>query len=145
MNRVPTRNATAAGAEAWKLLFEFVFSLDAYWEERSREFGLPHLQTFALFLLNEPMPMHELAAKCKCDPSTLTGVVDRLEAKGLVERRPSPSDRRVKVLTLTDEGHALRSQIVEVAYEPHPAIAALPPADQRALRDILRKAFASPT
>jgi DNA-binding MarR family transcriptional regulator len=88
--------------------------------------------------------MHELAERCKCDPSTLTGVVDRLEARGFVERRSSPDDRRVKVLTLTDEGKAMRGQILVVAHDPHPAIAALPAADQRALRDIFRKAFAAP-
>lgn len=141
MHPVRERGATVAGVEAWKLLFEFFLSLETYWEERAREFGLPEQQTFAVFLLDEPMPMNELAARCKCDPSTLTGVVDRLEARGLVERRPSSSDRRVKVLTLTDEGQALRSRIVEAAYEPHPAFASLAPADQRALRDILRKVF----
>ena len=48
--------------------------------------------------------MRKLAQKLKCEPSNVTGIVDRLEARGLVERRPDPADRRVKVAAATDEG-----------------------------------------
>ena len=50
------------------------------------------------------------------------------------------NDRRVKALTLTPAGVALRNQVMAVMSEPPDAIAALPPADQRALRDILARA-----
>ena len=75
-----------------------------------------------------------------CDASNVTGIVDRLEARGLVERRPDPGDRRVKMLALTDEGVALRDEIVRRLAMPPEPLAALPRADQRALRDILRLA-----
>jgi MarR family transcriptional regulator, organic hydroperoxide resistance regulator len=142
MSTVRTGGTTAAGVEAWRLLFGFFWTLEDYWGSCSRKLGLPKMQAYALMLLDEPMPMNQLAAKCDCDPSTLTGVVDRLEARGYVERRPSPVDRRVKLLAVTDAGASVRERVFDVAYEPHPAFAALSAADQRALRDILRRALA---
>ncbi|HEU0199199.1 MAG TPA: MarR family transcriptional regulator [Burkholderiaceae bacterium] len=53
-----------------------------------------------------------LARTIGFDTSTIAGVVDRLEARGLVRRNPSPDDRRVRQLTLTDEGLALLEQTV---------------------------------
>jgi MarR family transcriptional regulator, organic hydroperoxide resistance regulator len=84
--------------------------------------------------------MSALAERLFCDASNVTGLVDRLEARGLVERRSSEHDRRVKALTLTPAGVALRDQVLAVMGEPPEAIAALPVADQRALRDILARA-----
>ena len=132
-------------AEAWGLLFEFVTSLDPYWAEIAGEFGLSSAQGHALLLLQpgEGIPMNEVAKLCHCDPSNLTGIVDRLEARGLVARRPAEHDRRVKLICLTKEGTALRARALARVYQPHPAIASLSSADQRALRDILRRAFAS--
>ena len=49
-------------------------------------------------------PCGKLAQKLKCEPSNVTGIVDRLEARGLVERRPDPADRRVKLAAATEEG-----------------------------------------
>ena len=51
--------------------------------------------------------MRKLAQKLKCEPSNVTGIVDRLEARGLVERRPDPADRRVKLAAATDEGRRM--------------------------------------
>ena len=63
-----------------------------------------------------------------------------MEARGLIERRDSPSDRRVKLIALTGDGTEARARVLDRLYEPPAAIAALSPADQRALRDILRRA-----
>lgn len=53
-----------------------------------------------------------LARTVGLDTSTLGGVVDRLEARGLVVRNASPDDRRVRLLTLTDAGFALLQSAV---------------------------------
>jgi DNA-binding MarR family transcriptional regulator len=45
------------------------------------------------------------------DTSTIAGVIDRLEARGLVQRQASPADRRVRQLTLTDAGRGLLNAI----------------------------------
>ena len=64
-------------------------------------------------LVSGPRPMGELAGRLSCDASNVTGLTDRLEARGLVERRPSPGDRRVKVLLLTEEGHRVHRALWE--------------------------------
>jgi DNA-binding MarR family transcriptional regulator len=86
--------------------------------------------------------MSELADALYCHASNVTGIVDRLESRGLVERRPGAGDRRVRTLVLTTEGAEVRAQVVALLSEPPEAIARLPEADQRALRDILRLALA---
>lgn len=88
------------------------------------------------------VPMSAVAERLFCDASNVTGMVDRLEARGLLERREDPRDRRVKRITLTDEGAAVRERVLERLYEPPAAIARLSRADQRALRDLMRRAVA---
>ena len=52
-----------------------------------------------------------LARSIGLDTSTVAGVIDRLESRGLMVRNSSPDDRRVRLLTLTDEGLALLDEI----------------------------------
>jgi DNA-binding MarR family transcriptional regulator len=87
------------------------------------------------------MTMKELAAVLWCDASNVTGIIDRLEARGLVERRPSEHDRRVKCLVLTAAGKRLRRKLDERFNDSPPAIAALSNADQLALGEILNRAL----
>ena len=84
--------------------------------------------------------MSALAERLFCDASNVTGIADRLEARGLVRRQPAAGDRRVKALTITPAGVRLRQQVVELMSQPPEAIAALSEDDQRALRDILARA-----
>ena len=57
--------------------------------------------------------MSELAEALNCDNSNVTGIVDRLEDRGLVERRSATHDRRVKMLVVTPRGAELRAQLAE--------------------------------
>ncbi|GGD43438.1 MarR family winged helix-turn-helix transcriptional regulator [Sinisalibacter lacisalsi] len=57
-----------------------------------------------------------LAADIAYDKVTIGGVIDRLAAKGLVDRRPSPTDRRAKALSLTPEGTALLVRVRPVVW-----------------------------
>ena len=106
----------------------------------AHEFELAPQQLYALKLLKEPLSMGELAGRLACDSSNVTGITDRLEQRGLVERRGADYDRRVKLLVLTDDGRAIRGAIMERMSEPPELIKRLPAADQRALRDILKRA-----
>lgn len=54
-----------------------------------------------------PRTQGQLAIACGCEPPTITGSVRKLEAAGLVVRRPSPTDGRVTIVELSDNGHAL--------------------------------------
>ena len=107
------------------------------------EFDLSPGQAAALQRLDpaEPVPMGQLAAALRCDNSNVTGLVDRLEEHGLVERQTGAHDRRVKQLAVTERGAAVRDQLRDRLYAAPGALASLPREDQRTLRDILKRAL----
>ena len=112
----------------------------AHYAARAAELDLTPTQAQALRVLTHgPLPMGELASRMTCDASTITGVSDRLEARGLLERVPSPGDRRVKVLTLTDQGRVLHHQLWRRLMHRSPASHGLDEQEQRTLRDLLRR------
>jgi DNA-binding MarR family transcriptional regulator len=128
--------------EAWALMFELFVQQKPRHIAIAAEFDLSPMQAYALRLLEPgtPLAMSDLADALHCDASNVTGIVDRLEARGLIARRGADHDRRVKMLVVTERGAALRERLNARLSEPPPAIAALSVADQRALRDILRRA-----
>ena len=85
-------------------LYQLVERLRGEHEEAAAAAGLTAAQATLLTLLSEPMSMRQFAELMGCDASNVTGIVDRLEAKSLVERRADPADRRVKRLARTNEG-----------------------------------------
>lgn len=87
--------------------------------------------------------MSELAESWGCDASYVTALADGLQTRGLAERRPHPTDRRVKTIVLTPEGRAKRERALELLSEPPSAFASLTGAEQRQLRDLLRKLVAA--
>jgi DNA-binding MarR family transcriptional regulator len=107
------------------------------------EFDLSPPQVMALRHLDpaEPRPMSELAVSLRCDNSNVTGIVDRLEDRGLVERRPAEHDRRVKMLRITERGAQVRASLSARMSEPPEPLANLSLEDQQALRDIMRRAL----
>jgi len=140
---VAAKPASNVAREAWKLLFGLAKAKHAVLGVRLAELDLTHVQAHALRLLEpeRPLAMSELADALYCHASNVTGIVDRLESRGLVERRPGAGDRRVKTLALTDAGAEIRASVVELLSEPPAEIAALSAGDQRALRDVLRRAL----
>jgi DNA-binding MarR family transcriptional regulator len=130
--------------ETWSLLQQVVFSQRPRWIAVIREYDLVPPHWIALQTLDEPKPMGELAKQLACDNSNVTWITDRLEERGLVERRPAPHDRRVKLLVVTEKGRRLREEIEARLAEPPPPIASLSREDQRTLRDILRRAAEHP-
>jgi DNA-binding MarR family transcriptional regulator len=107
------------------------------------EFELSPPQVMALRQRDpdEPKPMSELAIALRCDNSNVTGIVDRLEDRGLVERRSATHDRRVKMLAVTERGAEVRERLAERLEQAPGPLARLSPEDQRALRDIMRRAL----
>ncbi|HEV7563969.1 MAG TPA: MarR family transcriptional regulator [Solirubrobacterales bacterium] len=124
--------------EAWRLMVGLVYP--PRFLEIARKLGLTPPGLGALKLLDEPRTMSEIAGFLHCDPSNVTGIVDGLEEKGLAERRPSERDRRVKLIDLTAEGRRLRTRLTREMEKPPAWIEALSDSDQRALRDLLRRA-----
>jgi DNA-binding MarR family transcriptional regulator len=126
------------------LVHHLVNAWDAYLEARVREMdvGLTGRQATALWMANQPLSMGELSTQLACDPSSATGIVDRLERKGLVRRVADPADRRAKRVELTPDGRKLRRRIEQRVMAARPSIAGLTKAEQRQLRDLLQKAMA---
>ena len=110
-------------------------------ESCSAAHGLSAQQAISLFQLVDAgsIPMRDLSGRIGCDPSYVTGIADRLEALGLVQRLPSTDDRRVKLLVVTDEGFAMRAQLVDEVNGVTPGFSALTPPEQECLLGLLTK------
>jgi DNA-binding MarR family transcriptional regulator len=133
---------TDPAAEAWKLMFRIFMASKPQRMHVAHELGLSPMQLHALSVLQpgEEVPMSALAEQLVCDASNVTGIVDRLEARGLIERRADARDRRVKMLALTSEGVGLREEATRRMMQPPPELAALSRRDQRTLLELLRRA-----
>jgi DNA-binding MarR family transcriptional regulator len=133
-------NKTQA-CEAWKLLMKLFFTQRADLPTLAAEFELSPAQCHVLHLIepNQPVPMGQIAESLACDASNVTGLVDRLESRGLVRRQPSAGDRRIKVLELTQAGARLRSIVMERMTEPPEILGRLSPEEQRELVRILKR------
>jgi DNA-binding MarR family transcriptional regulator len=106
----------------------------------SREFGLTGPQCYLLIQLDpaNPVTMVALAEAKDCDPSNITGLVDKLEMKGYIQRQPDPKDRRVKMIVVTEAGSKVRWQLLARLSEPPPSVAVLSQTDKKILYRILR-------
>ena len=144
MATTPTAPRTSAASEAWRLLHQLFMTQKPRFMAIASEFDLWPPQIMALQRLEpgRPLAMNELATQLGCDNSNVTGIIDRLEDRGLVERRSAKHDRRLKLVHVTVEGITLRERLMARLYDEVPApIASLSPDDQRMLRDVLRRAL----
>ena len=133
--------SSAAAREAWSLFWRIFVADKPRRGATLQELGLAPMQAAALTRLDEPLPMSALATALMCDNSNVTGIVDRLEALGLVERRPAEHDRRVKTVALTERGREVRGVVQQRMSQPPPPIAGLSEEDAVALRGILQRAL----
>jgi DNA-binding MarR family transcriptional regulator len=80
------------------------------------ERGLTAVQLAALYRIDEhgELAMGKVAHVLHCDPSNVTGIVDRLVMHKLVTRQECPTDRRAKTITLTAEGKKVVDQIMAI-------------------------------
>lgn len=126
-------------AELVGLFFSVMSRMKQHFAERSAEFDLSPAQAMAVRELEGPLSMRELAERLYCDASNVTGIVDRLEERGLVERQMLPGDRRVKQLVLTDAGRALRAAHQERLSDDVPLVSSLSPSERQVLADLFRR------
>lgn len=101
--------------------------------------ALPAIKALRLLPVDEPLAMRQLAARLRCDNSYVTSVVDTLEAHGLARRQPHPTDRRIKVIVLTDAGRALAGRAQEIVARPPAGFADLSDDEIETLCRVLRK------
>lgn len=133
---------------AWKALLDLVG-----WSGRrpprfptvAMELGLAPKQLGLLWRLapGATLSMREIGERLFCDASYVTDLVDRLEDRALIERRPSPDDRRVTLIALTPKGERHRKRALELLYEPPAEFAALDEDEIRRLSELLGKVVAA--
>jgi DNA-binding MarR family transcriptional regulator len=131
----------AVAADAWRAIFDFIVATAAQRNRAIGEMGLTPNDSRALTSLDlqKGRTMGSLAEDWKSDASTVTWIVDRLEARGLVQRKPHPTDRRARLVVLTPAGARLKRKNFERMYIPPPALLELEMDELIALRDAVKK------
>lgn len=101
--------------------------------EETQAQGITPVQYAALFATQQQpgLDQRTLAGSIGFDTSTIGGVIDRLEKRGLIERQASPTDRRVRLLQVTPAGQALLDEVIPAMLKAQQRILAPLPADQR--------------
>ncbi len=138
---VPGHRYASGAEELWAL----VIASFSGWEQRVNEaaeaVGLSPVSAWALVQLDPkaPVSQKELAARLKCNPSTVVDPTDRLEQAGLVIRRPNPRDRRVNVLVVTARGATVRKRLIARLLDPPDAFSRMPVGEQERFREVMRE------
>jgi DNA-binding MarR family transcriptional regulator len=128
-----------SSSDPWSLLVKVFFAQRASLPPLAAELRLSPAQCHLLHLIepDRPLPMGQVAETLACNAANVTGLVDRLESRGLVRRSPSVEDRRVKVLVLTPTGARLRALLHDRMTAPPPALERLSVRERRVLVRIL--------
>ncbi|WP_228266104.1 MarR family winged helix-turn-helix transcriptional regulator [Microlunatus elymi] len=138
MSRQPAGPNDAA-VRAWRELRNLVQSNDRR-RRVADALGMSFIRSKALRrLAQEPMSMRRLAEELATDRPYTTVFVDDLEQRGLVVRRPDPSDRRGKIVHLTPAGRKVAEQAELILDTPPDAFTRLSAAELRRLEEILQK------
>ena len=125
--------------DVWLLMSDLVLD-NTRRREVSDALGMSFGRTRAIRrLARRPMSMRELADAMGIDPPNASVLVTDLEAQGIVERRPHPTDGRAKVVEATAKGKALAHKADEILATPPAAVSALSPEELETLRDLLSR------
>ncbi|WP_347813836.1 MarR family transcriptional regulator [Allobranchiibius sp. GilTou38] len=130
-----------SAAQAWALMQQFVSAQNRHEElAKALGFGLGAGRGKVLFQLRHgPSTLSQIADAHGFDAPYATLVVDKLQAHGLVERRPHPEDGRRKLVALTDAGHAAVATADAILLRTPGALADLGDDQARALADLLQR------
>jgi DNA-binding MarR family transcriptional regulator len=135
-----SRQSDPLTLEVVDLMARLVSLFHKEYEEAAAARSLTGAQAKVLALLRRgPMPMRHIAQTLSCEPSNITGIVDRLESRGFVTREADPQDRRVKLVAATEAGREAAEELrdsLDFAREP---LAALAAEERAALRDLLHR------
>lgn len=137
----PTAGDAATLADLMYLVMRRIWD---HAEERLAPHSLTLKHNWALHALDEPMSMSALAERMGVDASYVTTIADQLEERGLIERQPHPTDRRIKSLALTSEGRRLRQQLASELWTDVPALDALTDVERERLATLLAKVAGGP-
>lgn len=87
-----------------------------YYESKLATFNITPVQFYVLSVLwdNDEIKFKDLAIRLEMDGATLTGILDRMEKRGFIQRKADPDDRRSVLICLTDKSKELRPQMIEI-------------------------------
>jgi MarR family transcriptional regulator, lower aerobic nicotinate degradation pathway regulator len=108
--------------------------------EECKAFDLTPVQYAALIAIHTHpgIDATRLSAVIAFDRSTLGSVIERLQAKDFIERKPAPEDKRIKLLYLTKSGAAILREIIPAVERAQARmLEPLKPADRKALMGLL--------
>jgi len=143
--RIPD-DLPAPGSEQLRLVLEAKLGLlgiadrlRQHWTSHAASVGLSTAQVNVLLLMKpgDAVPMHSLAGQLDHDASNFSTLVDRLERRGVLERRADPGDRRVRALALTPQGERLRASFWQGLVEDPSPLGSLPANELRTLIALL--------
>jgi len=124
------------------LIHEVAKQMKRHFEDEARrhDITLPQWRTLGELVMNEGATQAQLAARIDVDPMTMSGILNRLEKRGLIDRSPDPADSRAKLARLTPEGEHLfltARELGAAMYET--ALAGVSKADQEVVIAVLSK------
>jgi DNA-binding MarR family transcriptional regulator len=128
-------------SELFELIDQTAKNLRYIQRQTVGESGLTPPQYSVLHLLweRDERPFKEFAEFLLCSRATITGIIDTLERKGLVERKPNPEDRRSLLATLTDKGRALQQETPSLENIYNTCCNVLSPIEMQQLSFLLNK------
>jgi DNA-binding MarR family transcriptional regulator len=130
---------TDLARRAWRAMSEIVLDHDRK-VAVSDALGLSWARVLVLRrLAAQPLTLRALAERMASDPPYVTLMVDDLEERGLVQRRPHPEDRRAKLVQLTAAGRAAAARADAILDEPPAALRDVPAQDLAALLRVLER------
>ena len=116
------------------LLSTAAHSLQTELTARLEHIGLtPRDQCVLIKALEGEQTQIRLAERCQLDKTTMVVTIDKLEQRGLVERRPSPTDRRARIIAVTEAGRALAEEGHSLVEAIHASVLDSLPEDERAV------------
>ena len=139
-SRVVSWSQDQLDLELGTMIYGLVHRWDALLESCADDVGLTAPQALIVYQLDQPARMSELASSLNCNASNVTGIIDRLEAQGLVARAPDSEDRRATLVRLTRSGNRKRAALRRRLYDREPPFGRLTLRDKRLLRELLARA-----
>jgi len=142
IKKIPTpENIAGSMPEVFELIEELEKRFKQFQGYTLKESNLTTPQYFILNLLSveDGRPLKELADELACTRATITGIVDTLEKKGLVNRNPNRSDRRSLLVKLTERGRALLQSTPDLEKSFGSCCDVLPPDEVRELNRLLKR------
>ncbi len=138
---MPRHTQDELARKVWQQISNLFLSTQGERDQVASELGLTRTDLITLFHLQPDgaVSQRDLAEHWACDPSAITARVDRLEELGLVKRHPGQTDRRIKMVSLTNAGEKVREAGMEGFAKPPDVLLELSAGELRVIAGTLSR------